>query len=138
MNWHFRTIIESIGRQISFRQSYKNPWSVEVSERIQRDIFIKVFQAIRDFTVEYGRTFFVKRDAKGVGQIYTITFSHLGAWSAYHFHMLSGISKEEIDEHLSKVNKTKEKPTWTFPKRSPVQLFIPARSLYWQLNYPTR
>ena len=108
VNWHFSTIIENIGRRISFRQSYKTPWSVEVSEQIQRDIFIKVFQAIRDFAVEYGRTFSVKRDSKGVGKIYTISFTHLGAFR-HHFHKLSGIAKEEIDERLSKANKTKGK-----------------------------
>ena len=118
VNWHFQTIIESIGRQILFRQSYKNPWSVEVSERIQRDIFIKVFQAICDFTVEYGRTFSVKRDAKGVGQVYTIVFSHLGAFR-HHFHMLSGLPKEKIDEHLSKLNKTKGKAYVNLSEKKP-------------------
>ena len=57
LHWPFKRIIESISRRISFHQKYKNPWNVEVTEAINREVFIKFFQAIRDYKVEYGRTY---------------------------------------------------------------------------------
>ena len=108
LNWHFEKILKSINRKITFRQKYKNPWAVEVTEVLHRDIFIQAFIAIRDFAVEFGRTLKVVRDKKGTGTHYTITFSHLGCLR-YHLHKLSGLEKSNIDNLFKKVDKTKGK-----------------------------
>ena len=52
VEWHYRTIVETIKRRITFRQNFKNPWVIEISERIQREIFLSSFQAIRDYSIE--------------------------------------------------------------------------------------
>ena len=118
VEWHFRTVAETIKRRITFRQNFKNPWSIEILERVQRDVFISAFQAIRDYHIEYGRTLHVERDNKGFGKVYTITFSHLGAFT-YHLRKLGGIEKEELSSFFVKtsningtaeVNVTTEKP----------------------------
>ena len=98
IEWHFANICHSINRNITFRQKFKNPWVVEVSERIQRDIFIEAFKAIRDFKIEYGRTINIQRDKSGVGVRYTITFNHFGSLK---FH-LSQLSKLDITELFKK------------------------------------
>ena len=104
VEWHYRTIVEGIKRRITFRQNFKNPWGIEISERIQREIFISSFQAIRDYSIEYGRTIQVERDNKGIGKIYTITFTHLGSFS-FHLRRLAGIEREELSASFVKTSK---------------------------------
>lgn len=74
LEWHFRNICHLINRRITFKQKYKNPWTVEVSEHIHRQIFFESFKAIRDYVVEFGRTYEVKRDRNGTSLSYEITF----------------------------------------------------------------
>jgi len=95
LEWHFSTICRSIQRRITFKQKYKNPWTVEVLEHIHREIFIASFKAIRDYVTEFGRTYNVKRDRRGNGTSYKIAFTHLGTLKQ-HLHKLSGLSKSEI------------------------------------------
>lgn len=95
LEWHFSNICRSIHRRITFKQKYKNPWMVEVSERIHRDLFIASYKAIKDYSVSFGTTYNVKRDRKGIGLSYKITFNHFGVLK-YHLHKLSGLSKTEI------------------------------------------
>ena len=104
VEWHYRTIVETIKRRITFRQNFKNPWVIEISERIQREIFISSFQAIRDYSIEYRQTLQVERDNKGIGKIYTITFTHQGSFS-YHLRRLAGIEKEELSASFIKTSK---------------------------------
>lgn len=95
LEWHFTTICKSINKRLTFRQKYKNPWTIELFERVHRGVFIEAFKAIRDFTVEFGRTIAVTRDKKGVATKYIITFTHLGAFK-HHLHKLSNLSKDNI------------------------------------------
>ena len=108
LHWHYKRIIESINRRLSFHQKYKNPWTIEVTEAINREVFIKSFQAIRDYKIEHGRTYSVKRDRRGNGTHYTLRFTNLGALR-FHLHKLSGLEKEEIDRLFSKHSSTKGK-----------------------------
>ena len=95
IEWHFQTILKNIKRRITFRQRYRNPWHIEVTERIQRDVFIASFKAIRDYTVQFGTTIDIDKDRKGIATKYTITFNHLGAFK-FHIHKLSNIEKDKI------------------------------------------
>ena len=107
LEWHFSNICSSISRRISFRQKFKNPWTIEATENIQRDVFIKAFQAIRDYKIDYGRTYVVKRNNLGAGVRYTIKFNHFGAFK---FH-LSKLSK--LDNIVSLFKKESSKGTAT-------------------------
>ena len=40
VEFHIKSIIESVYRKITLKQKYKNPWSVEISGVIYSDIFI--------------------------------------------------------------------------------------------------
>jgi len=91
LEWHFSYIVRSVSRKITFRQKFKNPWTVEVTESIQSEVFIKAFQAIRDYKIDFGRSIDVKRNRLGAGIRYTIKFDHFGALK---FH-LSKLSKLE-------------------------------------------
>ena len=56
--WHYKRIIESINRRLSFRQKYKNPWTIEVTEAINREVFIdkrkRVCTVIRRTAMSHG------------------------------------------------------------------------------------
>ena len=106
IEWHFTSIINSASKRISFRQSYKNPWTVSVDEKIQRQVFIECFKAIRDFSIEYGRDIHVKRDKNCIGQEYTLKFWHHGAL-VFHLSKLSKLSKDHITNLFKKSHKTK-------------------------------
>jgi len=103
VNWHFESIIKSINRRISFRQKFKDPWTIVIEEKIFPDTFIQAFKAIRDYKSEFGRTYSVKRDRNGHGLNYVIRFTHLGSLRL-HFHKLSGVDKSTIDSLFSKNN----------------------------------
>jgi len=108
LHWKFESIVKSLNRRLTFRQKYKNPWMVELTETIHRDIFVQAFKAIRDFPTEFGRALQVVRDRKGTGTHYKITFHHLGCFR-HHIHKLSGISKDELDKLFAKKSPTKGK-----------------------------
>ena len=104
LQWHFTNIVKSINRRLSFRQKFKNPWTVELTEIIHRDLFVQAFIAIRDFPATFGRVVYIEKDKKGVSKKYTITFTHLGCMR-HHLHKLSGIPKTELDSLFSKESK---------------------------------
>ncbi len=108
VQWHFKRIVETIGRRLTFHQKYKNPWTIELVEPIQCDIFRKAFQAVRDHSPSVGLTYTVKRDRQGNGLNYRLNFTWTGTLR-YHLHKLSGFSKKEIDNFFMKKSETKGK-----------------------------
>ena len=72
-----------------------------MEEKIYPDSFIEAFKAIRDYKIEFGRTYSVKRDKNGLGLNYVIRFTHLGSLR-FHLHKLSGIEKSSIDSLFRK------------------------------------
>ena len=127
LDWHFKSIIGNINRRLSFKQRFKNPWKIEVTEKIHRDIFIKAFQAIRDYDIEYGRTYSVKRDKNKICVLYNICFTHLGALK-FHLHKLSGFSKEEIDKKFNKAQKNKGKAYIVVSEEKPATIVYNCRN----------
>ena len=47
--WHFNSILKSIYRKISLKQSFRDPFTVKLTEIIFKDTFYQAFRAIRDF-----------------------------------------------------------------------------------------
>jgi len=102
VNWHFIHIVENSRRRITFRQKYKNPWTVEVTERIQRDVFLEGFKAVRDYKIQFGKSIEVERDRNSVGTVYTIKFDHLGAFK-FHISKLCNLSRDQVSHYFEKI-----------------------------------
>ena len=79
VEFHIKSIIESVYRKITLKQKYKNPWSVEISGVIYSDIFIQIYRAIKDYSTAYGRNITTIRDKKGALVSIKIEFIHIGA-----------------------------------------------------------
>ena len=56
LNFVLNQSLKSIYRKLSFRQKYRDSWTVVVSETIAREIFYKWFKAINDHLPDFGRT----------------------------------------------------------------------------------
>ena len=52
----FHTYIILHTQKMSFKQKLKNPWLINVSEYLCRDLFYNFFRAVRDYKIAYGRT----------------------------------------------------------------------------------
>ena len=100
VKWTLKRIVFSISRRITFKQKFKNPWTVEVSEFIHESVFYEIFRAIRDYKISYGREIEVVRDKKNSIKEYIIKFNHFGAL-AFHLKQLTNIN---IIERFTKIN----------------------------------
>lgn len=118
VKWHFKRIVETIGRRLSFHQKFKNPWTIDISEPIQVEVFKKAFQAVRDHSPSEGFTYTVKRDREGHGLHYHLNFTWTGTLR-FHLHKLSGYTKKEIDSFFTKESETKGKAFVKLSKDQP-------------------
>ena len=97
-------LIQGAFRRLTFQQKYRNPWCIEVTERLHiYKIFFEWFKAIEDHCISFGRTTEIHRDKIKLRKVkgYTITFHHLGMFK---FHIGQIVSKEKLV--LEKKNKT--------------------------------
>ena len=84
LSFHFARIICCIHRKLSFKQKFKNPWTINVSEYLSRDCFYEFFRAVRDYKIAYGRKCEITNYKTGDTKEYVITFTHLGC---FRFHL---------------------------------------------------
>ena len=95
--------LKSVYRKLSFRQKYRDPWAIVVSEPITREIFYKWLKAVNDHSPDFGRTVVKNKPDEAVS--YRIKFTHIGTFK---FHVRKIIGDDKIN--LVKENKTtKEK-----------------------------
>lgn len=108
ITWKWVEILKAVKRRIIFKQKFKDPWIIKITESIHRSVFIPCFQAIRDHVVHFDFSFNVKRNRQGHGEFYTLVFKHFGE---LHFHLskLSGQTKGEVLKCLKKDGSHKRK-----------------------------
>ena len=105
LNFVLNRSLKSIYRKLSFRQKYRNPWTIAVTEPIAREIFYEWFKAVNDHLPDFGRTVEIVRNKSGKAVSYRIKFTHIGTFK---FHVGKIIGEDKIN--LVKENKTtKEK-----------------------------
>ena len=102
LSFHVLKILESLNRRITFKEKFKNPWTVEVGEHIHFSVFYEWFKAISDYKIEFGRTINIKRNSKNKPSNYTIVLNHFGCFK-FHFEKIVG---EKISNFLEKLNKS--------------------------------
>ena len=100
LNFHFKRAFASVYRKILFKQTFVNPWVVEVSEVIEPIVFYQWFKAVSDFS-NFGREVKVIRDKKRKPKEYLIEFKHFGTFK---FHCNKVLQEEEIHHYLRKEN----------------------------------
>ena len=105
LNFVLNRSLKSIYRKLSFRQKYRNLWTIAVTEPIAREIFYEWFKAVNDHLPDFGRTVEIVRNKSGKAVSYRIKFTHIGTFK---FHVGKIIGEDKIN--LVKENKTtKEK-----------------------------
>ena len=100
LQFHFKRILASLYRKISFHQKYRNPWVIEVTEYISSEVYYQFFRAVRDYKISYGVVAKVTKDSKGFSKEYILEFNHLGA---FRFH-LKEVANESVDNYFKKSN----------------------------------
>ena len=80
LKFHLGNIFKGIFRRLSFKQKFRNPWKIEVTESIYWAVFYEWFKAVEDHSTAFGRETEVKRDRKNKVVKYIITFHHLGTF----------------------------------------------------------
>ena len=56
LEFHVNHLIEGAFHRLTFQQKYRNPWCIEVTERLHYKIFFEWFKAIEDHCISCGRT----------------------------------------------------------------------------------
>ena len=84
-------LIVSVYRKLTFRQKYKDPWTVVASEPIPKDIFYEWYKTIEGHSTEFGRTL-KKRKTNKKTVSYLIQFTHFGTFK-YQFGEITGKDK---------------------------------------------
>ena len=99
LQYHFQNVFKSVLRRISFRERYRNPWRIEISESLHWSLFYEWFKAIQDHNIHFGRSLEIEKDKKKIVKKYVIKFFHLGTFK-YHCKQIL-----EEDPVLKKKNK---------------------------------
>ena len=108
--FHLNRMLTGIKRKIIFRQKFKDPWTAEVIEFIEKQVFYQYFRALRDYHISFGRTTETVRDKKGNPVSYIITFTHFGC---LRFHLKEGTNTtpNDIKNFFTKKDKNGNKAT---------------------------
>ena len=78
-----RHIKDSSYRKLSFKQRFKNPWVIEFSKPLPRQVFYQWFRAIQNHSTEFRRSLHIKHTRAGNTISYKISFSHLGTFKCH-------------------------------------------------------
>ena len=115
VEWHFKSIIESIKRKIILRPNYRDPHTVKISVVIFKQVFYQVYRAVRDYPIQFGIS--CETNKKGtIVKGYVIKFSHI---AALRFHLKQLSCVEEIDEYFQRKFKHGERAKLTVSEEDP-------------------
>ena len=118
LNFVLNRLLKSIYRKLSFKQKYKDLWTIVVSEPIAREIFYEWFKAVNDHLPDFGRTVEIVRNKSGKTVSYRIKFTYIGTFK---FHVGKIIGEDKIN--LVKENKTtKEKVKVVCTDKKPIKI----------------
>ena len=118
LNFVLNRCLKVIYRKLSFRQKYRDPWTIVEPEPIATEIFYDWLKAINDHLPDFGRTVETVRNKSGKAVSYRIKFTHIGTFK---FHVGKIIGEDIIN--LLKENKiTKEKVKVVCTDEKPIKI----------------
>lgn len=104
VSWHFKSILKSINRKITLKQSFINPFTVTISETIHNSIFYQAYIAIRDFQEQNVDVFTkTEKDKKGNCKSHEIIFTSIDAVILHLTKLTSTTEEEEGNQNIRKV-----------------------------------
>ena len=103
VSWHFKSILKSVNRKISLKQSFRNPFTVTLSETIHSTIFYHAFRAIRDFPQNVDVSTKTEKDKKGNCKTHEIVFKSIEALILHLTKLTSITEEEEEKQNIEKV-----------------------------------
>ena len=121
IEWHFKKIIEATIRRISPRQSFRNPWLINIQREINSVVFFEAFKAIKHYHIEFGRTISLTKDRKQRIKEISITFVHSGALR-FHLGKLAQKDRKDIEKEFTKTFKGGSKGTIVVSNEKPAVL----------------
>lgn len=119
VQFHLERISIGINQKISFKQKYKNPWTIEVVEFIQKSIFYEFFRAVRDYKISFGRNISTIKDKKKNSTSFIIEFTHYGCMR-YHFTQSTTFTQDHIDKLFTKTNSIENKANIVINEEKPL------------------
>ena len=118
LNFVLNLLPKSIYRKLSFRQKYRDPWTIVVSEPKARELFYEWFNVTNDHFPDFGRTFEIVRNKSGKAVSYRIKFPYIGTFKTH-----VGQIIEDNKINLVKENKTtKEKVKIVCTDEKPIKI----------------
>ena len=109
---------KSIYRKLSFRQKYRDPWTIVVSEPKARELFYEWFNVTNDHFPDFGRTFEIVRNKSGKAVSYRIKVPYIGTFKTHVEQII-----EDNKTNLVKENKTtKEKVKIVCTDEKPIKI----------------
>ena len=118
LNFVLNRSLKGIYRKLSFRQKYRKPWTIVVSEPIAREIFYKGFKDINDYLPDFGRTVEIVKNKYGKTVSYRIKFTHT---DTFKLHVGKIIGKDKIN-FVKESKATKEKVEVVCTDENPIKI----------------
>lgn len=103
INWHFEEVLKSIGRKVTLKRKFKDPFICTVYREIYIDTFKQVFRAVRDYKTNIGFTTATKTTGRRGSKVseYSLTFTHLGV-AKFHLAQLVNGNKDLVEKAFLK------------------------------------
>ena len=127
-------IIDSVHSQITFKETFKNPWWSQAAENIYFGVFYERLKAIEDFHTHFGRATESKRYKKKKPMKYTLNFTH---FECLKFQIEKIIGKDKLAKYFEKENKREARAKVVVNKAKPAIMGyeLPTGSLTLSVNY---
>lgn len=98
VQWHFQSVLKSLSRKVTIRQSFRNPFTIVLSETIYKEVYYQAYRVIRDYPTHFDtETKTIKKS--GVVKSYEIKFTAIQSLR-FHLKQLSNI--DDTDQYLKK------------------------------------
>lgn len=116
VHWHFKLVLQSISRKITSKQTYRDPFTVSVTQLMNPDLFFQAYRAIRDYSIQLGITTECHKTTKKKVKSYSIKFERLGVFK---FHISKLSNCKNITYYLNKTFKCSGKGTVEVSEEKP-------------------
>lgn len=122
VQWHFESILKSIKRRITIRQSFRNPFTIEFTEIIYKEVYYQAYRVIRDYPTQFGTETKTVKNKSGIVKSYEIKFTAIQALR-FHLKQLSNID-DAAEQYLKKSFPHGEKGEVSVSEEQPALFFF--------------
>ena len=102
LQWHFKSILESVHRRLVTKETFKTPWQIIIKVNVHQKTFIEFYKAIRDYFTDFGKRTAAIQDKRGKFKSYEVTFEKLPVFIRHMSLLFEGGDEVDVKDYLKR------------------------------------